>query len=42
MLSASKAQPNPPLLNLDFNYSGNAAKELHVLYTEIAGSYFNL
>lgn len=30
----------PP--NLDFCFSGNAAKELRVLYTEIAGSYFNL
>lgn len=25
-----------------FGYSGLAAKELHVLYTKIAGSYFNL
>lgn len=31
-----------PLLNLDFSLGGNAAKELHVLYTKIAGSYFNL
>lgn len=30
------------LLNLDFSCSWNAAKELHVLYTKIAGSYFNL
>lgn len=29
-------------LNLDFSFSGNAAKELHVLYTKIEGSYFNL
>lgn len=30
------------LLNLDFSFSGTAAKKMHVLYTKIAGSYFNL
>lgn len=30
------------LLNLDLSFSGKAAKELHVLYAKIAGSYFIL
>ena len=46
MLSASKAQPNSLamvlLLNLDFSFSGTAAKKIHVLYTKIAGSYLKL
>lgn len=33
---------NPLVLNLDFSLCGKAAKELLVLYTKIAGSYFNL
>lgn len=42
MLSGSKAQPEFFVTLLDFSYIGNAAKGLHVLYTKIAGSYFNL
>lgn len=47
MLSGSKAQPkslyfSDSSVNLTFGCSGTAAKELHALYTKIAGSYFNL